>query len=129
MNLKKFKKKIRFNWKNEIINIKSIEVKHGNINALAFVINNKCAYASDINKIYKKDFKYFYNLKYFVVDCLRLIPHPSHFHLEELLDLIDVIKPKKTILTNLHSDLDYNYLLKILPRHVKPAHDGLTFYI
>ena len=34
---------------------------------------------------------------------------------------------KKTILTNLHSDLDYNYLLKILPNHVIPAHDGLSF--
>ena len=129
LNLKKLKENIIFNSKNENINIKSIEVKHGNINCLAFIINNKCAYASDINKIYKKDLKHFYHLKYFVVDCLRLVPHPSHFHLQEVLDLIHIIKPKKTILTNLHSDLDYNYLLKILPKNVKPAYDGLSFYI
>jgi len=129
LNLKNLKKKITFNNKNEKIYIKSIEVKHGNINCLAFIINNKCGYASDINKIYNKDYKHFYNLKYFVVDCLRLIPHPSHFNLQEVLNLIDKIKPKKTILTNLHSDLDYNYLLKILPRNVKPAHDGLSFNI
>ena len=29
----------------------------------------------------------------------------------------------------MHSDLDYNYLLKILPKNVKPAYDGLSFYI
>ncbi len=129
LNLKKLKKNIIFKNRNENINIKSIEVKHGNVNCLAFIINNKCAYASDINEIYKNDLKHFYHLKYLIVDCLRLMPHPSHFHLQEVLDLIHIIKPKKTILTNLHSDLDYNYLLKILPKNVKPAYDGLSFYI
>jgi len=31
----------------------------------------------------------------------------------------------KTILTNLHYDLDYNYLLKNLPKNILPAYDGL----
>ena len=84
------------------------------------------AYASDVNMIYKKDLKYFKNLKYFVVDCLRINNHPSHFNLEEVLKLISLLKPKKTILTNLHSDLDYKYLLKILPKNVIPAYDGLS---
>ena len=64
-----------------------------------------------------------------MVDCLRVNPHPSHFNLNEVLNLIEKIKPKKTILTNLHSDLDYNYLLKILPKNVIPAYDGLSFDI
>ena len=33
---------------------------------------------------------------------------------------------KKAILTNLHSDLDYNYLKKTLPKNIVPAYDGLT---
>ena len=129
LTLKHLKKEISFSKKENKITIKSIEVKHGRINCLAFIINNKCAYASDVNQIYKRDLKHFYNLQYFVVDCLRISPHPSHFHLEEVLNLIEEIKPKKTILTNLHSDLDYNYLLKILPKNVKPAYDGMSFYI
>ena len=129
LNLKRLKKKISFNANVNKITIKSIEVRHGRINCLAFIINDKCAYASDVNEIYKQDIKHFYNLKYFVVDCLRISPHPSHFHLQEVLSLIEIIKPKKTILTNLHSDLDYNYLLKILPKNVIPAYDGLSFYI
>ncbi len=129
LNFKKFKKKIIFTYKKKKIKIKSIEVKHGNINCLAFIINDTCAYASDVNKIYKKDLKHFFNLNYFVVDCLKMAPHPSHFNLDDVLYLVKKIKPKKTILTNLHSDLDYNYLLKILPKNVKPAYDGLSFYI
>ncbi len=129
LNFKKLKKNTIFNYKSDKISIKPIEVAHGKINCLAFIINKKYAYASDINKIYKKDYKYFYNLKYFIVDCLKFTPHPSHFHLDDILDLVKKFKPKKTILTNLHSDLDYNYLLKILPKNVKPAYDGLSFNI
>ena len=82
--------------------------------------------ASDVNKIYNKDLCYFKNLKFFIVDCLRFSKHSSHFNLDEVINLLEIIKPKKTILTNLHSDLDYNYLLKILPKNVIPAHDGLS---
>ena len=34
--------------------------------------------------------------------------------------------PKKSILTNLHIDLDYNILKKRLPKNVVPAYDGLS---
>ena len=35
-------------------------------------------------------------------------------------------KPKKAILTNLHSDLDYSVLNRMLPKNIEPAYDGLT---
>jgi len=35
------------------------------------------------------------------------------------------VKPKRAILTNLHSDLDYDELRSKLPPHVEPAFDGL----
>ena len=33
----------------------------------------------------------------------------------------------QTILTNLHTDLDYNELKKKLPKNIIPAFDGLSF--
>ena len=66
------------------------------------------------------------NLKYLIVDCLRYNFHPTHFNLEDVFDLIHKIKPKKTILTNLHSDLDYDFLKKSLPKNIFPAFDGLS---
>ena len=65
------------------------------------------------------------NLNYLVIDCFRIKKHPTHFCLKEALDIIKRLKPSKAILTNLHHELDYNFLLKILPRNVKPAYDGL----
>ena len=44
----------------------------------------------------------------------------------EALDWIERIKPRRAILTNLHTDLDYEELRSRLPQHVEPAYDGLS---
>ncbi len=35
------------------------------------------------------------------------------------------MRPKRAILTNLHTDLDYETLRKRLPDHIVPAYDGM----
>jgi len=120
------KNNFKIKKKKKILNIKSFDVKHGLINATGFVFK-KIAYISDCNSIPKDSMKNLFNLNYLVIDCLRKDKHPSHFNLEESLNLIKLIKPKKAILTNLHVDLDYDFLKKILPSNVKPAYDGLSF--
>ena len=62
--------------KNKKIIIKSIQVQHGKVKSNCFIINKKLAYISDVNRIYKKDLKYFKNLKYLVIDCLWYKFHP-----------------------------------------------------
>ena len=129
LKLNLLKKNFRFFGKKSKISIKSVPVHHGKIKSQSFIINKSCAYINDANKIDKKDMKYFKNLNYFVIDCLRHRKHPSHFNLSEVIELTKLLKPKKTILTNLHSDLDYNDLINILPKNIIPAYDGMSFYI
>ena len=106
--------------------IKPIKVKHGKVESVCYIIDKKLAYISDVSEIYKKDFKFFRNLEYLVLDCLWIDKHPSHFNLGTSLEMINELKPKKAILTNLSPELDYNYLKKILPKCVIPAYDSLT---
>ena len=124
--MNKINKNLIFKENKRKIDIKVVAVQHGPIKCSSFIINKKCAYASDVNLIYKNDLKFFLNLEFLVIDCLRYNFHPSHYTLNDILKLIKIINPKKTILTNLHSDLDYNLLLKKLPKNVIPAHDGLS---
>jgi phosphoribosyl 1,2-cyclic phosphate phosphodiesterase len=129
LKLKSLKKSFILGEKKNKINIKSVKVKHGLIDSIAYIINDKIAYISDANHLYYKDYKYFKNLKYLVIDCLRYKKHPSHFNLEDVIKIVNFLKPKKTILTNLHSDLDYNQLLKLLPNNIVPGYDGLSIKI
>ena len=126
LKLNSIQKKLTIKDGKKLLKIKSIPVKHGKVKSICYIIDKKLAYISDISDINEKDFKYFKNLKYLIIDCLWLKFHPSHLNLESSLKFIDIFKPKKAILTNLHSDLDYNFLKKRLPKNIIPAFDGMT---
>ena len=112
--------------KNKVLSIKAFDVVHGMIKATGFLFK-RVAYISDCNKIPKESYKNLYNLEYLVLDCLKMDKHPSHFNYPDALKLIKIVKPRKTILTNLHTDLDYDHLKKKLPSNILPAYDGLSF--
>ena len=118
------KSKFSLGRSSEKIFFKAIKVKHGKTNSLGYIFENT-AYISDCSDLSIINMKELKNLKYLIIDCLKLKKHFSHFNLNESLYVHQKLKPKKTILTNLHYDLDYNYLLKKLPRNVVPAYDGL----
>jgi len=126
LKLNKIKKIFYLNNGKRKISIRSIKVKHGNVDSICYIFDKKLAYISDVSKIYKKDFKYFKNLKYIIIDALRYQNHPSHLNLIESLNLIKLFSPKKAILTNLHSDFDYDKLKMKLPKNIVPAYDGFT---
>ena len=109
---------------NERVFFNTIKLKHGQITSLAYIFE-KTAYISDCNDLSITQMKKLKNLKYLILDCLRFKKHPSHFNLEESIYIHNRLKPKKTILTNLHYDLDYNYLLRHLPKGIIPAYDGI----
>jgi len=126
LKLKSINNKLTIRDGRNNIFVKPIKVKHGNVDSICYVIDRKLAYISDVSEIFKKDFKYLKNLDYLVLDCLWINNHPSHLNLNESLDLINKLNPKKAILTNLSPVLDYDYLKKILPKKIIPAFDGLT---
>ena len=121
-----FKEKFTIKKRNNSLKIQALDLQHGMIKANGFVFN-KVAYLSDCNKIPKKSLTKLKDLNYLIIDCLRRNPHPSHFNYDEALKIVNKLKPKKTILTNLHVDLDYEYLKKKLPKNIIPAYDGLSF--
>jgi len=98
---------------------------HGDIPSLGFRIGN-LAYSADIKDMPAESFAAMAGLDVWIVDALRRAPHPSHFNLDEALDWIERVKPKRAVLTNLHSDMDYASLRRSLPHGVEPAYDGMT---
>jgi len=125
LKLNKIKKALFIKDKNKNISITPLKVKHGKVDSICYFIGKDLAYISDISEVSKKDYNKFLNLRYLVIDCLWYRNHPSHLNLDKTLELIKIFKPKKSVLTNLHNDLDYNELKKILPRNVVPAYDGM----
>ena len=105
--------------------VEAFEVAHGMIKSTGYRFED-IAYISDCNKIGNSVSKKLLNLKYLIIDCLRKEKHPSHFNFDDAISFIKLVKPQKTILTNLHVDMDYYDLKKKLPKHIIPAFDGLN---
>ena len=126
LKLKDLKDKHIFKSRNKKILIESIPTKHGKIESICYLINKKLAYASDISLFYKKDYKRLTKLDYLILDCLWYKNHSAHFNLNQVLELVKILLPRKTILTNMHCDLDYDQLKKKLPKNIIPGYDGMT---
>jgi len=118
------KKKFTLKKHKDKINFTSFHVSHGQIKSTAYVFD-KTAYISDCNAVEKIHLKKLINLKYLIIDCLKFDLHPSHFNLDQSIRFSNLIKPQKTILTNLHTDLDYKFLKENLPKNIIPAYDGM----
>jgi phosphoribosyl 1,2-cyclic phosphate phosphodiesterase len=100
------------------------ELEHGDIPALGFRIGD-LAYTPDLSRAPETAYPYLEGLEVWVIDALRYSRHPSHLSLEEALALIEQFRPKRAVLTNLHTDLDYATLARRLPPNVTPAFDGM----
>ncbi|MGQ3674705.1 MBL fold metallo-hydrolase [Xanthobacter sp. TB0139] len=97
---------------------------HGDIDSFGFRFEG-IAYSSDINAVPEQSHDALQGLDVWIVDALRERPHPSHFCLQASLDHIAQFAPRQAVLTNMHTDFDFQALSQRLPEHVVPAYDGM----
>ncbi len=101
---------------------------HGNIISLGFRAGT-IAYCPDISDFPKKTTKLIDNIDYLIIDALQYRYHPSHFSLDQALDWIKQLSPRKAILTHMHIPLDYDTVMRETPDNVEPAYDGMTIEV
>ncbi|WP_428030201.1 MBL fold metallo-hydrolase [Ancylobacter sp.] len=106
------------------IEAKAFRQYHGNIISHGFRIGG-LAYSSDLHDLPDESLPFLDGLDVWIVDALRPAPHPTHFSLSEALAWIERLKPRRAVLTNLHTDLDYTTLTRELPDGVSAAYDGM----
>ena len=110
------------------VKLAAFDLQHGNIPALGYRVG-KAAYTPDVSDIPPESFGALENLDLWIIDGLRYNAHPSHFSVADALSWIERFKPKRAIITNMHSDLDYEVLRQSLPKEVIPAYDGMRLTV
>ena len=107
------------------IKIIPIEVMHYKLPVMGFRIDDFC-YITDANFISDKEKLKMQELDVLVINALRIQKHVSHFNLDESLELIRELNPKKAYLTHISHQLGfYADISKELPENVFLAYDGL----
>jgi phosphoribosyl 1,2-cyclic phosphate phosphodiesterase len=106
------------------VTLSAFILEHGNIPALGYRIAD-AAYTPDVSDIPPESWPLLENLELWIIDGLRYAGHPSHFSVNDALAWIARFKPRRAVITNMHSDLDYEVLRQSLPADVIPAYDGM----
>jgi phosphoribosyl 1,2-cyclic phosphate phosphodiesterase len=106
------------------IPVTTFDQDHGGVRSVGYRFAG-VAYSSDVVNLDEGAFEALEGVDVWIVDALRWRPHPTHAHVERTLEWIAQVRPRRAILTNLHIDLDYEALLRQLPKGVEPAYDGL----
>ncbi|OAZ04284.1 MBL fold metallo-hydrolase [Flavobacterium succinicans] len=103
-----------------------INALHGDLQVFGYRIDN-FAYLTDVKTVAPEEVEKLKNLDVLVLNALRIDPHNTHFNLQEALDFIALVKPKKTYLTHISHLLGFHEeVQKQLPENVFLAYDNLT---
>ncbi|MGY8909726.1 MAG: MBL fold metallo-hydrolase, partial [Flavobacteriales bacterium] len=102
-----------------------IEVMHGNLPVTGYRFQD-FAYLTDVKSISKSQIEKLKNLDVLVVNALRIEEHPTHFNLQEALNFVEELQPKKVYFTHISHKLGFHEeVSKTLPENVFLAFDGL----
>jgi phosphoribosyl 1,2-cyclic phosphate phosphodiesterase len=96
-----------------------IPMRHGRFNV---------AYCTDVSHIPEHSMALLEGLDVLVLDALRPgKPHPSHFSIEQAVEVVEKVRPRQTYLTHMSHTIDYDAISPTLPPNVALAYDGLSF--
>ncbi len=110
------------------IEIETFKHNHGSIDVQTYKIGN-FAYSTDLKYFYENDLDRLKNLDLWIVGLLRDAPHPSHAGFDKIMEYINYVKPKKTILTHMTALLDEGELNSRCPENVIPGYDTMEIMI
>jgi phosphoribosyl 1,2-cyclic phosphate phosphodiesterase len=101
---------------------------HGVMDSLGLRIG-RFAYSTDVVGLPEESLAALEGLDTWVVGCFQRRPHSVHAHLQQVLDWVERLKPRRTVLTHMGPAMDYGALLRDLPPGIEPAHDGMVLEV
>lgn len=101
---------------------------HRVMETLGFRIG-RFAYSTDVVAMPEDSLLALQGLDTWVVGCFQRRPHPVHAHVAQVVEWAARLKPRRTVLTHMGTDMDYAALCRDLPAGIAPAHDGMVLQI
>lgn len=106
------------------LTIQPIRLMHGRLPILGFRFAN-VAFCTDVSRIPEESWPLLEGLDVLILGALRYKPHPTHFSVDQALEVVRRVRPAKTYFTHISHALDHATTNARLPAGVELAHDGL----
>jgi phosphoribosyl 1,2-cyclic phosphate phosphodiesterase len=110
------------------VEITPIPVFHGELPIFGYRIG-RAAYVTDCSCIPPQSLTLLKDLDLLILGVIRREPHPTHMHLDQALELVETLRPKRTYFTHISHLLDHDETNHTLPQGVELAYDGLRITV
>lgn len=110
------------------VEIESLPVLHGHTVVHGFRIG-LFAYLTDVKTIPEHTRERLRGLDTLVLGVLRYRTHPTHLSVDEAMELLEDIRPRRTFFTHIAHDLGHAQTEDSLPADVRLAYDGLRLSV
>jgi phosphoribosyl 1,2-cyclic phosphate phosphodiesterase len=109
--------------------IEPINAMHGDLQVFGYKFDT-FAYLTDVKTIDDDEMMKLKNLDVLVINALRVEQHNTHFNLQEAIDFITIVEPKKAYITHISHLLGFHSeVQKTLPSNIFLAYDNLIINI
>ena len=99
---------------------------HGRVETLGLRIRD-FGYSTDVVELNDSAFAALQGVDTWVVDCfLRKERHWTHANLDTVLGWVDRLKPRRTILTHMGTEMDWAWMQDNLPPGIEAGYDGMV---
>jgi phosphoribosyl 1,2-cyclic phosphate phosphodiesterase len=106
-----------------------VRLMHHKLPVLGYRINN-FAYVTDFSAIDESEMEKLKGLDVLAIDALRVFPHPAHLTLDQALELVEKLQPKRAYFIHMSHDMGlHEELQKTLTENVFLAYDGLEITV
>jgi phosphoribosyl 1,2-cyclic phosphate phosphodiesterase len=118
------------------LSVEPLHVMHGKLPVVAYRFEEMAsavpegrgavaaAYVTDVSEIPDEALRRLYGLDLLILDAVRFEPHVTHFGLYQALDVVNQVKPKRTLFTHLSHHFDHDVVNATLPDNARLAYDG-----
>ncbi len=87
------------------------------------------AYSTDVVRLDDAALAELEGVDTWVVGCFGRTPHPTHAHVDLVLAWAERVGARRTVLTHMGTDLDWDWLMARLPPGVEPGYDGMELSV
>jgi phosphoribosyl 1,2-cyclic phosphate phosphodiesterase len=111
------------------VKVTPLPVEHGGPRTNGYLFEadgRRMAYISDCISIPPRTMAKIRDVDMMVVDCLRERFHPTHMNLERSLAALSAARARRGCLVHMSHSVVHAEFSRLLPRHVRLAHDGLV---
>jgi phosphoribosyl 1,2-cyclic phosphate phosphodiesterase len=111
------------------LSVRVFTQSHGKVETLGLRVKN-FGYSTDVVALNDEAFAVLDGVDTWVVDCfLRHGPHWTHADLNTVLGWVERLKPRRTVLTHMGTEMDWAWMRVNLPTGVEAGYDGMVLDI